>query len=92
MTATVTRRALLVGAIASTAALAVAAVPTVAKQDTDGPSPDDLIHHHAQKLAEALCRKYGGLWQFTVHSASDASAFLFTRERADISGTMKVFD
>lgn len=92
MTKSTTRRAAMIGAALSVAALAVPVASAAAKQDTDGLSPDDLIHHHAQKLAEALCRKYGGLWQFTVHSASDASAFLFTRERADISGTMKVFD
>lgn len=86
----ITRRAAIVGAIASTTAIGAATV-ALAKQIDEPGNVDDLIQHHAQRLAAALCRKHGGLWQFSVHSAGDASAFLFTRSRSDVAGTLQTF-
>lgn len=81
----ITRRAALVGAIASTATLPI---PVVAATD-----PDAVIQHHAWQLACALARKHGGLWEYDLFNgqAADGLAVLFKRERDAPTGAMQLF-
>lgn len=98
--ANITRRAAFVGAIASTAALAVPAVAAVSKGDElhaflDAASPDDLVQYHAAKLAEALCKSRPGLWRFSlasVHSDQCGGVVMFhRRESATFNGYAQDF-
>lgn len=90
--ALITRRAAFVGALASTAALAV---PVAANVTTEPDhiaeylaraTPDELVQYRAKELASALCNARPGLWRFTladVHSTNCGGFVLFHRYYAN---------
>lgn len=90
MSKALTRRAAMIGAAVSVAALTAPVAAAVTNSEpTD---PDQAIAHHAQKLAEALCRKHGGLWKYLLVSRPDINAFWFQRADDGPTGTLAIFE
>lgn len=87
---TITRRAALTGAVVSIAALAAPVAAAV--RDPEPVDPDRAIAHHAQKLAEALCRKNGGLWHYTLVNQPTINLFCFERADDGRTGTLATFE
>jgi len=96
----VSRRHLLGAALASTAISASAFIPSAtgigggaaAAEPVECTDPDQAIAFHGQKLAEALCRKHGGLWKYILVSNRTIHAFWFERQRDDFTGTLATFE
>jgi hypothetical protein len=85
--ALITRRFALLGALASSAALAVPAVAAMAKVAPEKPvdlqvwldaAPvDDVIQYHADRMAAALCKKKPGIWRFNTAMIENSGLVLF---------------
>jgi pyridoxine/pyridoxamine 5'-phosphate oxidase len=84
---TITRRAALLGALTSTAALAVPAIAAVAPAEPafdlqawlDKVETQDVVQYHAMQLAAALCKQRPGLWRFGLNSIDTDGFVLFNR-------------
>jgi hypothetical protein len=90
------RRFALLGAAASTAALAVPAVAVAAKPELEQwleTAPvEDVIQYHAMKLAIALCKKRPGLWRFNTSMVENGGFVMFGRApNSTISGIQQNF-